>query len=785
LPVSNLGCRLHRPTAAPCRPPLTARPPRSLPRAAEGGVYFSEQQFINAGVDGEEGGPPSAAAAVARFGEFIRTFQEDRATAAYPYADQLARARGRLRVDLSHLLHPQYGAPELAHALVDNPAEYLPLFEAAARAEGARVAARREDGGDADVPEVQVTLFKSGPGGGLADALTMREMRPEAYVSRLVIVPGIVTASSRPRHKATRLTLQCRTCKAVKHVACKPGFGGTLIPRRCESAQAALPGMRGEDCGLDPFVLLADRAHCVDQQTLKLQERPEDVPTGDLPRSMLCLVDRGLVGAVSPGTRVTAVGILSVFSAKENGGGGKGGKPDGAGAVAVRQSYLRVVGFQEDVLNGDTARRPTFSAEEEARFREFAGSPGVVARLIGSIAPAIFGHDDIKKAVACLLFGGARKLMPDGTARRGDINVLLLGDPSTAKSQFLKFASKTAPVAVYTSGKGSSAAGLTASVVRDPASREFYLEGGAMVLADGGVCCIDEFDKMRPEDRVAIHEAMEQQTISIAKAGITTMLRSRTSVLAAANPPSGRYDDLKSAQENIDLQSTILSRFDLIFIVRDERSADRDRAIARHVLEVHRAAGAAREADEADERREEAFLKRYLEFCRSRCSPRLTDAAAALLATEYVELRGEARRAAAATGDGSSDFPAVPVTVRQLEAMVRVAESLAKMQLQAAATEAHVREALQLFRASTMDAVRSGLVEAAVFTDEQRAEVHRVEEQVRRRVAIGAFVAERKLVDELCRVGFAESLVRRALLFLQAAGDFEYRRERKLVHRLK
>merc|ERR1712144_148621 len=165
---------------------------------------------------------------------------------------------------------------------------------------------------------------------------------------------------------------------------------------------------------------------------------------------------------------------------------------------------------------------------------------------------------DIKKAIACLLLGGSKKILPDGMRLRGDINVLMLGDPGTAKSQLLKFVEKAAPIAIYTSGKGSSAAGLTASVQRDHTTREFYLEGGALVLADGGVVCIDEFDKMRPEDRVAIHEAMEQQTISIAKAGITTVLNARVAVLAAANPPSGRYDDLRCAEENIDMQNTIL-----------------------------------------------------------------------------------------------------------------------------------------------------------------------------------------------------------------------------------
>ncbi|KAK2080399.1 hypothetical protein QBZ16_000252 [Prototheca wickerhamii] len=716
----------------------------------EGALYYSDQQFISVGRD-DERTTLTQQQALTKFGEFIRTFQVDNKSSSFPYADQLARNPTRLRIDLAHLAHPVYGAPDLASALMESPGEFLPLFEAAAKAEAARC--RPDDAAPAG--DVQVMLFKSSGGGTQG----MREIKPELLVSRLVIVPGIVTAASRPKHKATYVTVQCRQCRHTQRLPCRPGVGGVSVPRQCGAAAAqAQAGGRGgaSACGIDPYVILPDRAECVDQQTLKVQERPEDVPTGDLPRSMMCLVDRALVGTVSPGTRVTAVGILSIYQSREPGRGG-----DRAGGAAIRQTYIRVVGFQEDVLNGDTARRPTFSLEEEHAFRDFASRPGALERIFARIAPGIFGHEDIKRAIAALLFGGARKRMPDGTYRRGDINVLLLGDPSTAKSQFLKFASKTAPIAVYTSGKGSSAAGLTASVIRDPASREFYLEGGAMVLADGGIVCIDEFDKMRPEDRVAIHEAMEQQTISIAKAGITTMLRSRTS-------------------------STILSRFDLIFIVKDERSMERDRQIAQHVLGVHRAAGGAARAVSSDEPSEEAaaerFFKRYIEYARCSCAPRITDGAAALLSAEYVDLRAEARRAASAEG---ADAPAVPVTVRQLEAIVRISEALARMQLRTVATEAHVRAALDLFKASTMDAVRSGLVDTLVFTEEQRAELRRVEDQIRRRVAVGGYVSERKLLDELARVGFAESLSRKGLLFLQSTGDFEYRRERRLVHRMR
>ncbi len=612
---------------------------------------------------------------------------------------------------------------------------------------------------------------------------TIRGLMTAEHVNRLVMVPGIVTAASRPKHKATAITLQCKVCRATKNVAVSPGLGGAHIPRYCDGGggPGAAEGGPSAQCGVDSFVVLQSKSAFVDQQTLKLQERPEDVPTGDLPRSVLAVVDRALVGAIAPGTRITAVAIYSTFQAAGGGTGGRrgGGREGDLRAVGVQVPYLRVVGVVED-LEASSGGAPSFSAEEELAFRAFAARPDAVDDLVGRIAPDIFGHGDVKAAVACLLAGGARKRLPDGTWRRGDINVLLLGDPSTAKSQFLKFASKVAPIAVYTSGKGSSAAGLTASVVRDAAG-EFYLEGGAMVLADGGVVCIDEFDKMRPEDRVAIHEAMEQQTISVAKAGITTVLKARAAVLAAANPPSGRYDDLKTAAENIDLQSTILSRFDLVFIVRDERSVEKDTRIARHILAVHTAAGAQSAEDTAAAAADERFLRRYLAYCRSRVSPRLSAAAARSLGGQYVELREQVRAVAAGAG---GDAPAVPVTVRQLEAIIRVSEALARLQLLPEASPEHVRRAVALFTASTMHAVRAGVADV-VFSEEARAELHAVEAQVKRRLPIGGYVSERRLVDELTRCGVSEALARRALAFMERQGELEAVRERRLVHRVR
>ncbi|KAK8980263.1 hypothetical protein V6N11_061477 [Hibiscus sabdariffa] len=502
-------------------------------------------------------------------------------------------------------------------------------------------------------------------------------------------------------------------------------------------------------------VTIFPRSKYVDQQTLKLQENPEWTAIWFKP--------------LYRGTRLTIMGIYSIFQAANSSTNHKG-------AVAVRQPYIRIVGMEE--TNEASSRGPaTFTQEEVEEFKKFASNQDTYKVICSKIAPSIFGHDDVKKAVACLLFGGSRKNLPDGVKLRGDINVLLLGDPSTAKSQFLKFVEKTAPIAVYTSGKGSSAAGLTASVIRDSSSREFYLEGGAMVLADGGVVCIDEFDKMRPEDRVAIHEAMEQQTISIAKAGITTVLNSRASVLAAANPPSGRYDDLKTAQDNIDLQTTILSRFDLIFIVKDMRMYDQDKIIASHVIKVHASAQTASSDTRAP--KEENWLKRYIQYCRTECHPRLSEPACAKLQSDYVDIRRGMRQQANETGEAA----AIPITVRQLEAIIRLSEALAKMKLSHVATEGDVAEALRLFKVSTMDAARSGINQHIHISPDIANDIKQAENQIKRRLGIGNRISERRLIDDLTRMGMNESMVRRAILIMHQRGEVEYQRERHIIVR--
>ncbi|KXZ43177.1 hypothetical protein GPECTOR_99g812 [Gonium pectorale] len=339
--------------------------------------------------------------------------------------------------------------------------------------------------------------------------------------------------------------------------------------------------------------------------------------------------------------------------------------------------------------------------EVEGQIKELSRDPRLVDRLIASLAPNIWEMDDIKKGVLCQLFGGVPKTFPGGRIR-GELNVLLVGDPSVSKSQLLTYVHQLAPRGIYTSGKGSSAVGLTAYVTKDPETREMVLESGALVLSDRGVCCIDEFDKMSDSARSMLHEAMEQQTVSVAKAGLISTLNARCSVLACANPVGSRYNPQMSIAENINLPPTLLTRFDLIYLVLDRYEESRDRRLARHLVSLFHpgAQGRSRVAGAGGASVLPVppdLLKKYVAYARARCTPRLTDEAAEELVSRYQTLRRDGR-----------DRKVVMATPRQLESLIRIAESLARMRLDERIKAADVAEAVRLWYGAMAGSAGSG-----------------------------------------------------------------------------
>uniref|UniRef100_A0A8C2ZZ90 DNA replication licensing factor MCM5 n=1 Tax=Cyclopterus lumpus TaxID=8103 RepID=A0A8C2ZZ90_CYCLU len=685
------------------------------------GVYYSDNFGGGDGHGGDEGGLKKTQIKK-RFREFLRQFRvgTDRTGFTYKYRDELKRhyTLGEYWVEVEMEDLSSFDE-ELSDCLYKVPSENLPMSE---------------------------------------------------QVSRLVKVHGIIISATAVRAKATKVCLQCRGCSAlINNIPLPPGLQGYALPRKCNNTGRV-------KCPVDPYFIIPDRCICVDFQTLRLQESPDAVPHGEMPRHLQLYCDRYLCDRVVPGNRVTIVGIYSI---KKTAPVKAKGREKSAG-VGIRASYLRVVGIQVDTEGVGRGATGSVTPQEEEELRALAATPNVYAALARSVAPSIYGSDDLKRAIACLLFGGSRKRLPDGLTRRGDINLLMLGDPGTAKSQLLKFVERCSPIGVYTSGKGSSAAGLTASVLRDPHTRGFIMEGGAMVLADGGVVCIDEFDKMREDDRVAIHEAMEQQTISIAKAGITTTLNSRCSVLAAANSVFGRWDDTKG-EDNIDFMPTILSRFDMIFIIKDHHDHQRDMTLARHVMNVHLSAQTQTEGVEGEVTL--ATFKKYIAYARTKCGPRLSPAAAEKLKNRYVVMRSGARE----HERESAKRPSIPITVRQLEAVVRIAESLAKMKLQAVAGEEEVDEALRLFQVSTLDAALSGSLSGVEgFTSQEDQEmISRVEKQLKRRFAIGSQVSEHSIVQDFTKQKYPEHAIYKVLQLMLRRGEMQHRMQRKVLYRVK
>jgi replicative DNA helicase Mcm len=517
----------------------------------------------------------------------------------------------------------------LAEDILEKPDEYL---EHANRSAYAQL--QIEDPEYAERTESIYVRFR-----GLPETMPLRALGAE-HIGRLAMVGGIIIRATPAKPMVTRAAFKCKRCGEISYRDQTSPF--LRAPFACDNPACRRKG---------PFDFLQEISDFIDSQEIRIQERPEDLPPGQLPRWIdIKIFGRDLVDVARPGDDIFATGIVRA-----------------AAPTVPKVGKLRVFTLHLDTNFIDVLSKEheavLISAEEEEKILELARDPWVHRKILRSIAPSIYGYDHLKESIMYLLFGGVAKYLPDITIR-GDMNVLLIGDPGTAKSQLLQYVAKVAPRGLYTSGRGSTAAGLTAAVLRERRGG-MTLEAGALVLADKGVACIDEIDKMRPEDRVAIHEAMEQHTVSVAKGGIVATLNARTAILAAANPAMGRYDPYRTVAENITLPVTILSRFDLIFVLRDVPEKDIDARMTEHILALHRTGTAPVEAPIPPD-----LLRKYISYTRS-LKPILTKEALERLKDFYLDMR------AASETEGTP----IAITARQLESLVRVAEARARAAL--------------------------------------------------------------------------------------------------------
>jgi replicative DNA helicase Mcm len=597
------------------------------------------------------------------FQDFFRTHLSDQMGSKYrKRLAQVSVSNGKsLVIDFDDLISFD---PALARSVVEKPDDFIKYAGAAATAQ-----MRVED------PEYAEHVGKiSARFRRLPEKTALRKIGAE-HIKKIAVVDGIVVRTTQVRPTIISAMFRCRKCLET-------------IVQDQEGELIRGPGSHCPFCKQSTsFELIEEQSKFKNTQEARIQERPEDLPPGQLPRYLDIRLEDDLVDSARPGDRVA---VTSIVRAEKQTVGERGKLR--TFNIYLDANFVDVVGKETEVVE--------ITPEDEKQILEAAEDPWIHRKLIMSLAPSIYGYEDVKEGVLYLLFGGTAKQLPDGINIRGDENVLLIGDPGTAKSQLLQYVSRIAPRGLYTSGRGTTAAGLTAAVLREKTGG-MVLEAGALVLADKGVACIDELDKMRPDDRVAIHEALEQQTVSVAKGGIVATLNARAAVLAAANPALGRYEPHRNVGENINLPVTILSRFDLIFIIKDQPEADYDMRMSEHILALHRSRVSPETAPFTPD-----FLRKYISFAK-RITPVLGPEAITELRDFYLKMRSKGGTEAA-----------VAITPRQLEALVRISEARARAFLRDRVTVEDAKSAIRIMTVSLSDVgvdVKTGAMDIDVI----------------------------------------------------------------------
>jgi len=531
---------------------------------------------------------------------------------------------------------------KLSEELINNPEETLGIFELAVEELGfvknARVRLR-------NVPD--------------SHQIKIRNIRSR-HLNELIMLEGIIRQASDVRPQVVNAKFECPSCGTVISVL--------QIEKKFREPSRCSCGRRGG------FRLM--QKDLVDTQRLVVEESPESLTGGEQPKRLNVFVKEDLVEPrmeekTTPGARVKIIGVLKEVPV-----------PLSTGGMSTR--FELAVEVNNIIPMEETFEELDISEEDEREILELSSDPDVFTKLSRSIAPSVWGYNEIKKAMVLQLFAGVRKQMSDGSKSRGDIHILLIGDPGVAKSVTLQFMSNISPKGRYVVGKSASGAGLTATVVRDEYLKGWSLEAGAMVLANKGLVCIDELEKMDPQDRSAMHEAMEQQSVTISKANVQATLKAETSVLAAANPKFGRFDPYQSIAQQIDLPPTLINRFDIIFTLRDIPDKAKDERIALHVLREH-------QQDQREAIIEPQFFRKYVAYAKQRVHPKISAEASEELRNFYVDLRNR-------PVSSEAGMKPIPISARQLQALIRMAEASAKIRLRDEVLREDAKEAIELMK---------------------------------------------------------------------------------------